>query len=98
MAKRFPKGRDAKPPTYVFHKRNMVAGSPKEVTMTMYKNAQTFLFTICILLFATTSSQAASATFSWTANSESVSGYKIYYGTSSRNYNFVVDVGLPDGN
>ncbi len=37
----------------------------------------------------------ADATFSWTASTEPVSGYKIHYGTTSRNYDFVVDVGLP---
>jgi len=66
--------------------------------MTMHKNAQSVLFTICILLFAATLSQAASASFTWTANSESLTGYKIYYGTSSRNYSYVLDVGLPKVN
>lgn len=51
--------------------------------------------TVNILIAAAVSSQAAEATFSWTANIEPISGYKIHYGTSSRNYTFVFDVGLP---
>jgi len=63
--------------------------------MVIYKNTQSAIFTICFIFFAASSSYAASATFSWIANSESLSGYKIHYGTSSRNYKVLIDVGLP---
>lgn len=39
---------------------------------------------------------AAQATFSWLPNNETnLAGYKVYYGTSSRNYTNVIDVALP---
>ncbi len=63
--------------------------------MTIYKNAQLIIFSTCLIFLSTISAHAADATFSWIASNEPVSGYKIYYGTSSRNYNFTVDVGLP---
>lgn len=39
---------------------------------------------------------AADATFSWTPNEESGTGYKIYYGNQSRTYDSHVDVGTPE--
>ena len=46
-------------------------------------------------LLTTLSAMAADATFSWIPNNPAPSGYKIYYGFESRNYNQVIDVGLP---
>jgi len=48
-----------------------------------------------LLCLTATSTYAADATFSWASSTETVSGYKIHYGTSSRNYNSAIDVGLP---
>ena len=40
---------------------------------------------------------AADASFSWLPNAEpTLAGYKLHYGTSSRNYTTTIDVGLPD--
>ncbi len=54
---------------------------------------------LCTLLFICSFSAptlAAEATFSWLPNSETnLTGYNIYYGTSSRNYTDVIDAGLP---
>ncbi|TKB23224.1 tandem-95 repeat protein [Desulfopila sp. IMCC35006] len=63
--------------------------------MATYRKTQPPIFSIILLCLTTVAAQAADATFSWTANSEPVSGYKIHYGTSSHNYNLVIDVGLP---
>ncbi len=47
-----------------------------------------------ILLILTTNSFSAQVTLTWNSNSESdLSGYKVYYGNSSRSYSFNVDVG-----
>ncbi|MFQ5708035.1 MAG: Ig-like domain-containing protein [bacterium] len=41
-----------------------------------------------------TNAAAESVTLSWDPNTESdLSGYKVYYGTESRNYNTVIDIG-----
>ncbi|TKB23225.1 fibronectin type III domain-containing protein [Desulfopila sp. IMCC35006] len=63
--------------------------------MALHKIFQTLNLSVFLLFFTAISSHAADATFSWTPNTESVSGYKIHYGTSSHNYTFVVDAGLP---
>ena len=63
--------------------------------MTICKSAQTFIFSTFLLLITALAANGAEATFSWTASTEPISGYKIHYGTSSQDYNFVVDVGLP---
>ena len=63
--------------------------------MVIKQKTQTLILAICLLFFTTTSAYAASADFSWSASSTAISGYKIHYGTSSRNYNAVIDVGLP---
>ncbi len=63
--------------------------------MKIYKNAQLLIISTFLLFFTAVAAHAADATFSWTASAEPVSGYKIYCGTSSRNYNIAVDVGLP---
>ncbi len=63
--------------------------------MTIYKKSQLLIISTFLLFLTAIAAHAADATFSWTASTENVSGYKIYYGTSSRNYTFVVDVGLP---
>lgn len=55
---------------------------------------QVFSF-LCIVLVSGLA-YAADVTFFWTPNSESfLAGYKIYYGTTSRNYTTSVDVGKP---
>ena len=55
-----------------------------------------FIWVSCILWFSVTA-QAADASFSWRPNSEpDLAGYKIHYGPASRQYETVVDVGLPD--
>ena len=47
-----------------------------------------------LLLFHATSLLAREVTLAWNANSEPIlGGYRLYYGTSSRNYTYVVDVG-----
>ena len=63
--------------------------------MTIYQKTHALVCSLSLLLFAAISAHAADATFSWTANTDPVSGYKIHYGTSSRDYNSVIDVGLP---
>jgi hypothetical protein len=63
--------------------------------MTIYQKTQALVSSLSLLLLSAISAHAADATFSWTANTDPVAGYKIHYGTSSRNYNSVVDVGLP---
>ena len=62
--------------------------------MALFKNIKSLILSIILLFFASISSHAAVATFSWTED-QPVSGYKIHYGTSSGNYNLAVDVGLP---
>ncbi len=64
--------------------------------MAVLKKSHTVIFSIFLFFLTTVAAHAAEATFSWTANSEPVSGYKIHYGTSSRNYTFVTDVKLPE--
>ncbi len=59
------------------------------------KTAAVFISFLFVLV-TSVSSYGASATFSWIANEDAPTGYKIYYGTGSRNYNSVVDVGSPD--
>ncbi|MBI4791280.1 MAG: DUF2202 domain-containing protein, partial [Deltaproteobacteria bacterium] len=40
--------------------------------------------------------QAAELTFAWSPNTEpNLAGYKIYYGTASRTYSMIIDVGNP---
>ncbi len=58
------------------------------------KESAACLLIITSLFFSTTLAFAETATVSWDANTESdLSGYKIYYGTSSGSYDDVVDVG-----
>ncbi len=63
--------------------------------MTVHRLTLTLIFTFFSLLITTISSLAAEATFSWLPNEEPITGYKIHYGTESRSYNYVIDVGLP---
>ena len=63
--------------------------------MAAFKKTKTLIFSIFLLLATTAATHAADSIFSWTANAETVSGYKIHYGTSSRSYNFEVDVPQP---
>ena len=58
------------------------------------KESITCLLIITSLFFSTTLTFAETATVSWDANTESdLSGYKIYYGTSSGSYDDALDVG-----
>jgi len=58
------------------------------------KSFATRLLIMTSLFFSTAFVFAETATVSWDANTESdLSGYKIYYGTSSGNYDDVLDVG-----
>jgi hypothetical protein len=54
-----------------------------------------FLSLVSLILFISiTNSFAAQVTLTWNSNNEDdITGYKIYYGNSSRNYNSIVDVG-----
>ncbi len=55
-----------------------------------------FLLLFCCLTIPATAAQAQ-VTLSWIPNTEAnLTGYKIHYGISSRNYTNVIDVGLPD--
>ena len=65
--------------------------------MTFLKSFKILIFTFTLALFGYQSSWAAQADFSWTPNSEAdgTTGYKLYYGTSSREYTESVDVGSP---
>ena len=56
-----------------------------------------FFFTTLLILLSAGQGFAAKAGFSWLPNEEpNLTGYKIYYGTESRAYTVVVDVGNPD--
>ncbi|MFQ5964326.1 MAG: fibronectin type III domain-containing protein, partial [Candidatus Scalinduaceae bacterium] len=51
-------------------------------------------FLALILFVSTTNVYSAQVTLSWNANSEpDLAGYKLYHGTSSRNYDTIIDVG-----
>ena len=63
--------------------------------MAAFKKTQTLIFSIFLFLVTTVATHAADATFSWTASDQTVSGYKIHYGTSSLSYDFEVDVPQP---
>jgi hypothetical protein len=83
-------------PTF-FSKEKYGSGvTERDSPMTICKKAQTFIFSTFLLFLTALAAHGAEATFSWNANTEpTLSGYKIHYGTSSRNYSSVVDVGLP---
>jgi hypothetical protein len=49
------------------------------------------LFSLCILPLSV--ANAATLTVGWNASPSAVAGYKFFYGTSSDNYDYVVDVG-----
>ncbi len=57
------------------------------------------LFLSSLFLFLTPGiGNAGQVTLAWDMNSEpNVTGYKIYYGTASRNYDWVIDVGKVTG-
>lgn len=63
--------------------------------MTVFKKPHTLIFSAFLLFVTTVAAHAADATFSWTPNTETVSGYRIHYGTSARDYRSVIEVGLP---
>ena len=53
-----------------------------------------FVCLICLLIITATPC-AAEVELAWDPNSESdLEGYKLYYGTSSKNYGVIIDVGL----
>ncbi len=53
-----------------------------------------FIFLCVISMILAGEGKCAQVTFAWDKNSEPhVAGYKIYYGTGSRSYNWFVDVG-----
>jgi len=57
----------------------------------------TLFFFFSILILLGNGVEAAQLTFSWIPNNESsLAGYKIHYGTASRNYTNVIDAGNPD--
>ena len=50
---------------------------------------------VMLSIVMVTNIKAATITFSWLPNSESIlKGYKLYYGTGSRNYQHTIDVGM----
>jgi hypothetical protein len=64
--------------------------------MTVQRTIVSLIVALLMLCFAAASSQAAQAGFSWLPNPEpNLAGYKIHYGTTSRNYTSVIEVGLP---
>ncbi|WP_136807923.1 fibronectin type III domain-containing protein [Desulfosediminicola flagellatus] len=63
--------------------------------MAVFKTTQPVIISILLFFSSSIAAHAASATFRWTPNNELVSGYKIHYGTSSRNYTSVFNVNPP---
>ncbi len=63
--------------------------------MKIFKTILVLTWSFAVCLLSAHSSLAADATFSWSPNNPDPSGYKIYYGIESRNYNTVVDVTFP---
>ncbi|MBU0910104.1 MAG: DUF2202 domain-containing protein [Proteobacteria bacterium] len=55
-----------------------------------------FLFSLFLFSLLQSSAYSGELSFSWTPNTDaSLAGYKIYYGSESRNYNVTIDVGNP---
>ena len=64
---------------------------------TVTRTIVSITLTLLMIGLSALSLQAAQAGFSWLSNTEpNLTGYKIHYGTSSRNYSSVIDVGLPN--
>ena len=52
------------------------------------------LFTLCVILFSVDCGYSAQVTLTWDANAQAgLGGYKVYYGVSSRAYEYCIDVG-----
>jgi hypothetical protein len=72
-----------------------IAGDTKSLRYGMKKHLKVSLLCLCFIavLFAG-AGHSAQVTLSWDPNSESdLGGYRIYYGTGTRTYNWFVDVG-----
>lgn len=55
-----------------------------------------FLFSLFLFSLIQTTAYSGELSFSWTPNADAgLAGYKIYYGTASRNYSASIDVGNP---
>ena len=63
--------------------------------MAVFKTIQPITISFFLFFLATTAAHAANVTFGWTPNNENISGYKIHYGTNSRNYTSVLVVNPP---
>jgi hypothetical protein len=76
-------------PTELLHQDSLFPLiKPRKITLL-------FLFIFCVLsiVFAA-GGNCAQVTLAWDANSEpNIAGYKVYYGTASRVYNWFIDVG-----
>ncbi len=71
-------------------------GSSKALNHSSHQRLFALLFIISslIFLFTLSAAHAAQVTLAWEANTEpSLAGYKIYYGTASRDYDWSIDVG-----
>jgi hypothetical protein len=67
---------------------------PKDKGLTRFFNFFTFLFFAILLIFPYQEGHCAQIALTWDPNSESdLAGYDIYYGTSSGNYQWTIDVG-----
>jgi hypothetical protein len=63
--------------------------------MSCFIKSTALILFLCLLSISSTL-YAADLTFTWTPNTDDkLAGYKIHYGSESRTYNVVIDVGLP---
>ena len=72
-------------------------GNMKTLTPLLHRQFFLHFFSLFLLLFCCSTSQATEVAFSWSPNSETnLAGYKIYYGAESGAYTTTVDVGNPE--